>query len=183
MFLTRNEVLRLGFKKVGVNVLISDKASFHGAKYISLGDHVRIDDYAVLSAGEMIIGNFVHIATHVIMVGHALIQLDDFVGVSFGSVIMSSSDDYSGEWMTNPMIDDKYKFTTHAPVVLCKHALIGSSSVVMPGVSMGIGSVAGAGSFVKRSMGAFEVWGGNPLRFIKERKTDILDLEKQILHG
>lgn len=172
----------MGFKKIGTDVFISEKASIYGAKNITLGNHVRIDDFCVLS-GEIEIGNYVHIATGSKLIGHAPIELHDFSGMSFNSLIFSSSDDYSGQFLTNPCVDEKYRMPKHAPVILCKHALVASGAMVAPGVSMGIGSVAGAGAFIRHSVGAFEIWVGNPAYYLKMRSTDILKLESQLKHG
>lgn len=182
-YLSKKEIARLGIK-AGHNVLISDKASIYGAENITIGDNVRIDDFCILSASEeIIIGSWVHIACYTSLIGSALIMLRDFSGVSMRCTILSSNADYSGEFMTNPQIPDKYLNTQKSAVVIEKHALIGAGSLVLPGVSIGTGSVVGAMSLVKRSIPEFEVWAGNPLRFIKERKRDLLNLEKQLLHG
>jgi len=45
-FLKREEIERLGFAKVGENVLISDKATFYNSANIVIGNNVRIDDFA-----------------------------------------------------------------------------------------------------------------------------------------
>jgi dTDP-4-amino-4,6-dideoxy-D-glucose acyltransferase len=49
--LTRAQIDAMGFKSVGVNVNLSDRASFYNCANISIGDNVRIDDFCVLSAG------------------------------------------------------------------------------------------------------------------------------------
>ena len=46
--LSRLQLEDIGFKSVGKNVLISDKASIYGAGNISIGNNVRIDDFVVL---------------------------------------------------------------------------------------------------------------------------------------
>ena len=51
-FLSKKELNDLGFKSLGENVLISDKCSIYNAKNISIGDNTRIDDFAILSAGD-----------------------------------------------------------------------------------------------------------------------------------
>lgn len=184
MFLTRDELFRVGFQKLGKDVFISDKASIYGADKITIGNHVRIDDYCVLSAGEEIkIGNYIHIATFASMIGAGLIELRDFCSVAARVNILSSCDDFSGSFLVNPMVPGEFINVTHAPVVLGKHSVIGVGSVVLPGVSIGDGAAIGALSFVKKSVPGYEIWGGNPLRYIKDRKTDILKLEQLCLRS
>lgn len=43
---------------------------------------------------------------------------------------------------------------------------IGAGSQIMPGVTIGEGSLIAAGSIVTKSVPPHEVWGGNPARFI-----------------
>ena len=49
-----------------------------------------------------------------------------------------------------------------------KWACIGAGSVVMPGVTVGDGAIVGALSFVNRSIPAGQVWGGNPIHYLKD---------------
>jgi len=51
-FIKDEDLLKIGFRKIGNNVLISDKSSIYGASRIELGDNVRIDDFCILSAGD-----------------------------------------------------------------------------------------------------------------------------------
>lgn len=184
MFLSKKALVKMGFQRIGNNVLISDKASIYGADRISIGNNVRIDDFCILSAGkEIAIGSWVHIACYTSLIGAGLIELEDFSGISMKCTVLSSNADYSGEYMTNPQIAEKYLNTTEAAVVFERHSLVGAGSIILPGVSIGTGAVVGAMSLVKSSVPEFQIWAGNPLRFIKERKTDILKLEKQLLHG
>ena len=180
MFLSRQKLVKLGFADLGKNVLISDKASIYSPEKISIKSNVRIDDFCILS-GTIELGNYVHIGCYTSLIGHALICLEDFAGLSQGVRVFSSSDDYSGRWMSNPTIPEEYKNTHTASVVIGKHALVGAASIVLPGVSLGEGASVGALSLVKQSVPEWEVWGGNPLRFLKKRHQDILKLEKHFL--
>lgn len=183
--LSRAAVEAIGFAAVGDNVLISDRASFYGAERIRIGSNVRIDDFCVLSAGEggIDIGSYVHIAVGALLIGTANIAVSDFVGISSRVAIYSSSDDYSGAAMTGPMVPDQFKNVHHADVVLGRHAIIGSGSVLLPGVQLGEGVAIGALSLVSKNCEPFFVYAGNPARKIKERKRDLLELEKNFLQS
>jgi acetyltransferase-like isoleucine patch superfamily enzyme len=172
------EALRaIGFAAVGRNVLISERASFHGAQRITIGDNVRIDDFCVLSAGEngIVIGRNVHIAVYSSLIGAGCITLGDFANVSSRVSIYSSNDDYSGETMSNPTVPDEFKNVMHADVCIGEHVIIGSGCVVLPGIVLETGVVVGALSLVKHSCEAFGIYAGNPVKRIGDRKRDLLE--------
>lgn len=181
--LGRDAIEKLGFLSVGKNVQISNLATFYGASRISIGDNVRIDDFCVLSAGSegINIGQHVHIAVYSSLIGAGKITLSDFCNISSRVSIYSSSDDYSGAAMTNPTVPSTYTQVLHAGVFMGKHVIVGSGSVILPGVILEEGVAVGALSLIKNNCTAFGVYGGNPARRIKERKRDLLDLEKKFL--
>jgi galactoside O-acetyltransferase len=182
-FLSETELNQIGFKYLGKNVKISDKSVFYNPARISIQDHTRIDDFCILSAGKggIEIGRYVHIACYCSLIGSAPIKLQDFVGISGRTSIYSSNDDYSGNYLTNPNIPDKFKNVTSKEVVLEKHALTGVGVVVLPGVRIKEGAAVGAHSFVKRDCEPFMVYAGNPTKAIKERSRKLLDLERIFL--
>ena len=180
--LSREAIEMLGFASVGKNVQISDRASFYGANRITLGNNIRIDDFCVLSAGVggILVGNYVHIAVSSSLIGAGRITLSDFCNISSRVAIYSSNDDYSGATLTNPTVPSEYTGVTHADVLLGKHVIVGSGSVILPGVTLEEGVAVGALSLVNRNCKMFGIYAGNPARRIKERKRDLLDLEKSL---
>lgn len=186
-FYSAEELSSIGFKSVGTAVLVSRKASIYNPGSITLGHHVRIDDFCILSGGGGItIGSYIHIAPNVSLYGEAGIILEDFCGISSRTVLYSATDDYSGASLTNPMIPKEFKPTYQAAkIILRKHALIGTNSTVLPGVELGEGVAVGAHSLVTKSCEAWGIYVGVPARRIKERSRKILELEQQFLgmHG
>lgn len=182
-FYTQEELLNLGFKSIGNGVLISKKASFYGSKDIIIGNHVRIDDFCVLS-GKISIGNHVHIAAACCLFGgKAGIRVCDYAGISSRSALYAESDDYSGGAMTNPTIPDKYRLVSGGEIVLNKHALIGTGSTILPGVVVGEGTAVGSMSLVTRSLDPWSIYVGIPCEKKKERKKDILQLEHAFINS
>lgn len=183
--LSREQLESIGFASLGENVLISDKASIYGASKISIASNVRIDDFCVLSAGEggIDIGNYVHIAISSSMIGAGKITISDFVGISSRVSIYSSSDDFSGKTMQNPMVSDEYKNVKVAPVFIGKHVLIGCGVVILPNVRIEQGVSIGALSLINKSCEEFSIYAGNPARKIKERDRNLLLLETQFLQS
>ena len=181
--LSRDAIETLGFASVGKNVQISDRASFYGVKRITVGDNVRIDDFCVLSAGlgGICIGQHVHIAVYSSLIGAGKITLSDFCNISSRVSIYSSSDDHSGTTMTNPTVAKEYTGVKQADVFLGRHVLIFGGSVILPGVTLEDGVVIGALSLIKKNCEAFGIYAGNPPRRIKERKLDLLELERRFM--
>lgn len=177
-FYTETELRNLGLKKYGKNVLISKKASLYSVGQIELGNDVRIDDFCILS-GIINIGNYVHIAAYSALYGSDVgIVIKDFANISSRVSIYSISDDYSGNTMTNPMIPDEYKNLEKGRVTIEKHVIIGSTSVVLPNVTLAEGSAFGSFSFINADSEPWSVNAGIPAQKIKTREKKILDLEK-----
>ncbi|MBP6366718.1 MAG: acyltransferase [Nitrosomonas sp.] len=175
-----NEQLHLmGFKSLGHNVKISDKVSIYGAKHIEIGDHSRIDDFCVIS-GKISLGRNVHIAPFCLIAGGLPgVVMEDFSGLAYGCKIFSQSDDYSGETMTNPTVPIKYKAEKCAPVLIRRHVILGAGTIVMPGVTVEEGCSVGAMTLVTKSTLPWGIYVGSPAQRIKNRKNNLLALEKE----
>ena len=182
-FLNSEQLTSMGFASVGCNVLISDKASFYQPEKIKIGNHVRIDDFCVISAGEggIEIGNYVHIAIYSSLIGKGRIKLHNFCGLSSKVSIYSSNENYNGEYMTNPTVPSHFLDVFHKDVELKKHVIVGSGSIILPGVTLHEGVAIGALSLVNKDCEAFSIYSGNPAKKIKERKRNLLELEEQLL--
>jgi galactoside O-acetyltransferase len=180
-FLDYKELQELGLKSFGSNVYISRKASIYGADKIALGNHVRIDDFCILS-GNIRIGDYVHIAAYSALYGGTEgIIIEDYANLSSRVSVYSVSDDYSGVSMTNPMVPDKYKNVESAPVYICKHVIIGATSVVMPGTNLREGSAFGSFSFITKDSEEWSIYAGIPCKFIKKRERRALELEDEMM--
>lgn len=180
-FLSKEKVIGIGFKFVGENVKISDKCSIYNPELISIDDNSRIDDFCLLS-GNIRIGKNVHIAAFCNLAGGELgIEMGDFSGVAYGCHIFTQSDDYSGSSMTNPTIPKKYKNETLDKIVIAKHVIIGTSSIVLPGVHVAEGCSVGAMSMLTKSTKPWGVYFGIPAKRIKERKKDLIEFEELFL--
>lgn len=58
---------------------------------------------------------------------------------------------------------------TTAKITIEEDVWIGTSSVILQGITIGKGSIIGAGSVVNKSIPEYEIWAGVPARFIKKR--------------
>lgn len=182
-FCSDEELAAIGLRSWGDDVKLSRKASFYGAENIEMGSHLRVDDFCVITAapGSTVrLGNHVHIGVHSALIGRGGIVLEDFAGVSMHCSLLSASDDFSGEWMTNPTVPDEWTGVTDAAIHLGRHALIGAHCVVLPGVTIGEGAAVGAMSLVNRSLEPWGIYAGRPARFLRPRSKRLLELEREL---
>jgi len=180
-FLSQAQLEYMGFKSLGKNVRISDKASICDANQIEIGDHSRIDDFCVIS-GKVTIGRNVHLAVFCNVAGGSEgVMFEDFSGLAYGCQVFSQSDDYSGRSLTNPTVPAKYKYETKKAVYIGRHCIVGTHSLIFPGVTLAEGTSVGALSMVTKSTEEWSVYMGIPAKKIKTRKRDLLILEKEYL--
>jgi len=111
------------------------------------------------------------------LAGRAGIVLNDFSNVSSGVRIYSISDDYSGVSMTNATIPEKFKNLAMGRVVLGRHTIIGSGSIILPGVHLADGCAIGALSLVNKTTEPWGIYAGVPARRLRERSRELLTRE------
>lgn len=181
-YLSDDELDALGLAARGTDVLISRKASVYGPEWLTLGDHVRVDDFAVLSCGPagVRLGDHVHIAAHAALYGGGGIVVEDFVTVSGRSSVYSVSDDYGGDVMTNPTVPERFTGVRRSPVTLRRHVVVGAGCVVLPGVTIGEGSTTGAMTLVDEDLAAWGIYVGVPARLLRPRARGLLALEVEL---
>lgn len=180
-YLTPSELDNIGFKSLGKNVKISDKASIYNANEIEIGDNSRIDDFCIIS-GNIKIGSYCHITPMCLLAGGEKgIELNDFCTLAYGVKIFSQSDDYSGETMVNSLVSKKFKNEKKEKVTLERQVIVGAGSMIMPGVTVAQGCSIGAMTLVNKSTKPWGIYLGIPAKKVKNRKQNLLELEKQFL--
>ena len=173
-FLERNEIILLGFKSLGDNVLISRKASFYDVEHIKIGNNVRIDDFCVLS-GRISIKDNVHVSTGVSLIaGDAGIEIGNHCCISVKSSVFAITDDFSGDSLVGPMEDYTKRKVLEKKVVIDDYAVVGANCVLLPGAYISKGSAVGALSLVKEKLEPFSIYGGIPCKLIKKRNDKLL---------
>ncbi len=129
---------------IGKNTEIWSGVRFAGGAMdkISIGDYCTIPHYTFFVAGDsIVIGN----------------------NVVFGHGVELYTSDHDP--------DDPYFSRRDAPITIHDNVWIGSSAIILKGVTVGEGAVVAAGSVVTRDVEAFNIVGGNPAKLIRERGT------------
>lgn len=182
-FYNEDELKEIGFHSLGENVKISRNTSIYGASKMVIGNNVRIDDFCVIS-GKVELGDYIHIAVYsAIFAGNTGVKMNDFSGLSSRCVIYAESDDYSGNYLTNPTVDEEYLGLVQGKVELGRHVILGSGTTILPGVSIGEGTAVGSMSLVTKSLDSWGIYAGIPCKYIKDRSKNLLKLENEFLEG
>jgi acetyltransferase-like isoleucine patch superfamily enzyme len=135
----------------GTDVYVS-APSFGSFSNVSCGNRVYIGPYSNFIAllSNITIGNDVIIAPEVMIItgNHRY----DWVGRTMYSITNAEKN-----------IDDDL------PVIIEDDVWIGARSIILKGVTIGEGSIVGAGSIVTKNVPPFSIAAGNPARVIKKR--------------
>ncbi len=180
-FLTHDELLGIGFGKIGSNVKVSRHAIFYMPEKIFLSSNCRIDDSVIISAGSKVtIGKHVHLSLGVCILGKGEVVIGDYSAISVKTSIFSSNDDYSGESMTNPTVPNHLRNVTVGKVHIGKHVIVGAHSVILPDSHLGPVSAYGAFSLIKGTYEKNTMYAGIPAKKIGSRSDNCVKLAKNI---
>lgn len=124
---------------------------------------------AAIHMGCFFTGRHLKIASNTVINRNC--YLDCRAGITIGTNASISPECYiisSGHDPQSPDFSGK-----DGPVVIDDYVWLGARAMILPGVILGKGSVAAAGSVVTRNVDAFTIVGGNPAKFIKPRNNDL----------
>ena len=65
---------------------------------------------------------------------------------------------------------NEYRHYSRGKVIIKKNAYIGANTIICKPVTIGEGAIIGASSVVTKDIPPFEIWAGNPARFIRKRE-------------
>lgn len=130
----------------GTNLRVAQGVRINNPSLVSVGDDVYLGDGVQLYAWNerIIIGSNVLIAA--------------------GVRIITRKHGFADS--EHPISDQGY---TNAPVVIKDDVWIGFNAVLLPGVTIGQGSIVGAGAVVTKDVLPYSIVGGVPARLIRKR--------------
>lgn len=134
---------KLFFEKVGKKVNIDRNA------YV--GDKIKIGDYSGIGKNSYI-SDYVTIGKYVMMGPDCLIYTTN----------------HEFRKVDTPMCFQKWQ--NPKPVIIEDDVWIGGRVIILPGVTIGKGSIIGAGSVVTKNVEPYSIVGGNPAHILKKRK-------------
>lgn len=132
----RERVLLDSCKSVGDTVKLRMPMMVYDPKNFTIGNEVDIGENCHIRAnGGVRLGNRVLIASHVVITSRG-----------------------------HPKALPRYGVTEDGPVSIADDVWIGAGAIILPGVSIGEGSIVGAGAVVTRDVPPYTVVGGVPAR-------------------
>lgn len=166
------------FPIVNGRIMIANFAKDGGKGTIKIGRNVIVNS----SVEANPIGGFrtIFVFKH----GDGVIEIDDGTGIS-NAVIAAYEHIYIGKDVNigagakifdtdfHPLdFDHRMKDINipHRPVRIERGVFIGADAIILKGVTIGEYSVIGAGSVLANNVPPYEIWAGNPARFIKKLK-------------
>lgn len=166
-FLTREELISVGFASLGEHVRISRYARLYSPAAIFVGDDVRIDDFTLLSAshGAIRLSGWNHIGAAAMIYGPA--RIGHWTTISGRAAIYGVSDDFT--WL-----EHTYPYFPHdlvvAEVGIGDDVVVGTGSTVLPGLRIADGVAIGAMSLVTRNIETEGVYAGIPVNRVADRR-------------
>jgi len=167
----RYAYFRKKLRSLGQACIIDQGVVITNPQNVSIGDYTWIDkNVIIIGGGGVKIGRRVHIAHNCLIQGGGIVEIHDYVGIAAGTIIHSSTDTIYHGKRVGPMVPPKYRNpVVKKTVVIEKDAFIGSHCVILPGVTIGNGSVIGACSLVISDIPPWKVAVGTPAKPFKNR--------------
>ena len=145
------------FKKIGINVKISNGFNIQSTEKLSIEDNVYIGPKGSLYA---------HGGIHI----HS--------GTIIGPQVSIYSANHNFSISSTQIPYDKTLI--EKPVIIHENNWIGGNVIIVPGVEIGEGCIVGAGSVVTKRIEKFSIVAGNPARVIGSRNAEHYhELKKQ----
>jgi acetyltransferase-like isoleucine patch superfamily enzyme len=172
-------------KSCGKNVIIGKTVRIRYPELVEIGDNVIIDDFTYISTQLKLFSN-VHISAGCKIIGgrNAYVEMHEFSTLAPDVILSAGTDDYA-DGIATPLVPMEYKGNARiGKIIINKHCIVGTGSVVLPDVNFGIGASVGALSLVKDDLKEWCLYAGIPARKISDRnKKNIEKLENDFLNN
>lgn len=142
--LIKNKILKYLFKEISISSNIRPNIKFVNGNNISIGNNSGIGENSFIQdIGQVKIGD------------NVLMGPDIMIFTANHSIEKSKLINEQGYIVKDVKIEND--------------VWIGARSIILPGVTVGQGSIIAAGSIVTKDIDEYSIVGGNPARFIKKR--------------
>jgi len=163
------EFRREDLAAIGENVVIEHGALILKPERVKIGSNVYIGHYAILrgyDTNDLVIGNDTWIGQFCYINSAGGVEIGSRVGV--GPYVKMMSSEHAEEGRDVPVLFCDLEF---ARVKVEDDSDIGMGAIILPGVTVGKGSIVGAGAVVTRDVEPYSIVAGVPARKIGERPS------------
>lgn len=163
----RRAIWRALARRLGNGVSVGATVGFKHIETFEIGNGVFIGAQTYIQGrfdGSCVIGDHVWIGPQSYFDARNLV-IEDYVGWGPGAKVLGSL--HTGVPVNVPIIRTDL---TIKPVTIGAWADIGTNAVVLPGVTIGKGSIVGAGAVVTSDVPEFAIVAGVPARFLRWRE-------------
>jgi acetyltransferase-like isoleucine patch superfamily enzyme len=165
--LMRRAVWRAVARQFGHGVRVGNGVGFKHLETFEIGDRVFIGSQSYIQGrfdGTCRIGNNVWIGPQSYFDARDLI-IEDYVGWGPGAKVLGSA--HTGLPLDLPILQTDLEIK---PVRIKTGADIGVNATILPGVTIGEGSIVGAGAVVTKDVPAYAIVAGVPAKFLRWRE-------------
>lgn len=164
--------------------IIEDNVQFRGLIFIRNRGVLNIKKGSVINSSRRINPAGLSGCTTITVQEGATLEIGEYSGISnstiycstnirIGSFVMIGVDCRIYDWDFHPVshLDRRNPLQPNiktAPVLIDDDVFIGAGCLILKGVKIGQGAIIGSGSVVTKNVPSFQLWAGNPARFIRE---------------
>ena len=116
------------------------------------------------AGGQLTIGDDVFVGQNTQLAVFAPIEIGKFTMIGANSYIVSNHHNFESR-----SIAIQQQGFVGGPIKIGEDVWLGTHVVVLPNVQIGRGAIVAAGSVVNKDIPEYEVWGGVPAKFLKQR--------------
>jgi acetyltransferase-like isoleucine patch superfamily enzyme len=165
--LMRRAIWRAVARRFGQGVHIGSGVGFKHVETFEIGDGVFVGSHAFIQGrfdGTCVIREHTWIGPQSYFDARNLI-IEEYVGWGPGAKVLGSA--HTGIPVDVPIIQTDLEIK---PVLIGAWADIGTNAVILPGITVGKGSIVGAGAVVTKDVPPFAIVAGVPARFLRWRE-------------
>lgn len=155
--------------KMGTGVLLG-KITCQWPQRLALGNHCEVEDNVIFKIHKPFAGdNYINIGERVFIGNGCEFNCNTKIIIGNDCLIASKT----------TMVDTGHEISrsnkirlqpcTIQEIIISDDVWIGTQCIVLKGVTIGDGSIIGAGSLVNKSVPPYQVWAGVPAKFIRNR--------------